>query len=204
MYRKAKILAFVVAVAMVASVFSANAQAAVSEPIDDKSHPPYAPSNPSPSDGATDVDTDVTLSWSGGDADGDTVYYDVYLEAGDSTPDKKIASGITFPSYRVSNLNYDTTYYWKVAASDDDGSVAGPVWSFTTKQNPVATIHVAVYNVSMKDELTDWSNSVTAGMIYALQDTWAINSQRFKFEITQVGYDDVVAGVLNGETDYKL
>jgi hypothetical protein len=37
--------------------------------------PPHTPSNPSPADGARGVGLSPTRSWSGGDPDGNTVYY---------------------------------------------------------------------------------------------------------------------------------
>ncbi len=98
---------------------------------------PYTPSNPDPADGETNVHVNPTLSWDGGDPHWfDTVYYDVYLEAGDSSPDVLVSEDQKATSYDPSTLEFDTTYYWQIVAEDNDGATSsGPVWSFTTRGN---------------------------------------------------------------------
>lgn len=95
--------------------------------------PPYAPSNPSPANGSTEISVNVDLSWSGGDPDsGDFVTYDVYC--GISFPLTKIASNQTGTSHALDHLLYSTKYYWKIVAWDNhQASNASPVWSFTSK-----------------------------------------------------------------------
>lgn len=94
--------------------------------------PPNTPSNPSPANGAIDQDVNLTLSWIGGDPDPeDIVTYDIYL--GTSIPPQLEASDQPSTSYTPSTLGYNTTYYWKVIARDNQGDTAeGPIWSFTT------------------------------------------------------------------------
>ena len=95
---------------------------------------PIAPNSPSPSDTATGVPVSTALDWSGGDPDGDAVTYDVYLEAGDSSPDILICDDISVSTCTPpSQLSNTTLYYWRVVSTDDRGGVtAGPTWSFTT------------------------------------------------------------------------
>ena len=61
---------------------------------------PYIPSNPSPTDNSLGVLVNTDLGWSGGDPDSeDTVTYDIYFEANDSTPDVLVSndqSNITY------------------------------------------------------------------------------------------------------------
>ena len=96
---------------------------------------PYVPSDPDPEDGETDVDIDVSLSWTGGDPDEDEVTYDIYF--GDSTPPPKVKSNQTSTTYDPpGELDFDTTYVWKIVAWDPfNYSSAGPIWSFTTEEN---------------------------------------------------------------------
>jgi|GEM_PF-1330994 len=96
-------------------------------------YPPYTPSNPSPSDGATGVSVDTDLSWTGGDPDEeDTVTYDIYF--GTTSSPLKIVSNHSATNYEPGALDYGTTYYWKIVAWDNHGvSTAGPLWNFTTE-----------------------------------------------------------------------
>ncbi|MBL7147711.1 MAG: PKD domain-containing protein [Nanoarchaeota archaeon] len=90
--------------------------------------PPYQPSNPIPSNGAVDVSINPTLQWTGGDPDGDTVTYDIYLD------NYLFASNIEQEQYSLSNLDYNTEYSWYVVAKDEEYTVTGPTWLFTTEE----------------------------------------------------------------------
>jgi len=95
--------------------------------------PPYAPYNPSPSDGSTQLPVNSDLSWTGGDPDyGDFVTYDVWF--GSSLPLTKIKSNTSGTSVALDSLTYGTTYYWKVVAWDNhQHNNTSSLWSFTTK-----------------------------------------------------------------------
>jgi PKD repeat protein len=97
---------------------------------------PYAPDNPSPSDGATDVSLDAVLSWTGGDPDADgTVTYHVYFGTSINLP--LVAENLPENSYDPGTLDYSTGYYWQIVATDDHGATAeGEVWAFTTAAVP--------------------------------------------------------------------
>ena len=93
---------------------------------------PNTPSNPSPADNADNRGINVDLNWDGGDPDsGDTVTYDIYF--GTNNPPVDVESDYTTTSYDPGQLNYDTTYYWKITSEDNNGATTdGSVWSFNT------------------------------------------------------------------------
>ncbi len=100
--------------------------------------PPAQPYNPSPEDGAVNISIDTNLSWNGGDYDpGDVVYYDVYF--GTNSEPAFLAQVGPFKwdqiniIYDLTKLNSNTTYYWKIVATDLQGaSSKSQIWSFTT------------------------------------------------------------------------
>jgi len=96
------------------------------------SDPPHPPSNPDPSDGATNVSVDATLQWDGGDPDDDTVTYDVYL--GTSLDPPLVATGVPDTIYDPEELQDNTTYHWRIVARDQYGyETNGSLWTFTTE-----------------------------------------------------------------------
>jgi len=107
--------------------------------------PPNVPSNPSPSNGATGVDIHTDLSWDGGDPDGgDNVQYWIYF--GPISPPPPTPWIFTRPGSQTritfdipADLNPATTYYWRILTSDGEKTVVGPIWKFTTVNNPPNT-----------------------------------------------------------------
>ncbi|MBN2007421.1 MAG: right-handed parallel beta-helix repeat-containing protein [Anaerolineae bacterium] len=89
---------------------------------------PIMPFDPDPADNAVDVATNSTLTWQGGDPDGDLVTYTVAFGIADPPP---VVASVTQPLYAPSLLT-DTAYYWQITASDGLSTTVGPVWQFTT------------------------------------------------------------------------
>ena len=99
--------------------------------------PPNVPSGPNPANGATSVDVNKDVSWTGGDPDPthDTVTYDVYFGTASTPP--KVSSNQTATTYNPGTLAFSTTYYWQIVAWDNHGtSAAGPIWHFATTDAP--------------------------------------------------------------------
>ena len=94
---------------------------------------PIIPNNPIPNNGATELDPEIHLSWSGGDPDSDDIVtYDIYF--GKTIPPPKIINNQATNTYIPESLDYNTVYYWRVVTHDNYGATTtGPIWQFTTK-----------------------------------------------------------------------
>jgi len=90
------------------------------------SRPPAQAANPLPANGATDVASALTLTWTAGE---DTISHNVYL--GTTDPPEFVAT-TTQASWYTGQLLDETTYYWRVDEVNTDGVATGPVWRFTT------------------------------------------------------------------------
>ena len=98
---------------------------------------PDAPTNPVPANGATGIAINPTLTWTGGDPDGDTVQYTVYgQEASAVVSDVWCAASTNITCKPPFTLKENTKYNWFVRADDQKaGQVDGPFWEFTTSSN---------------------------------------------------------------------
>jgi formylglycine-generating enzyme required for sulfatase activity len=150
--------------------------------------PPNQPSNPAPADGAMDQSVDVKLSWSGGDPDGDPVTYDVYLEAGDDSPDTLACDDVASASCDPGGLSEGEHYYWQVVARDSRGATTpGPVWGFRTEWSPpsdMVSVPAGEFTMGSNDGDSDEQPVHTVHL-----DAYAID----KYEVTNAQY----AGLLN-------
>ncbi|MCD6105318.1 MAG: fibronectin type III domain-containing protein, partial [Thermosipho sp. (in: Bacteria)] len=96
---------------------------------------PEVVDKPEPEDGASGVSTSPILRWEARDKDGDKLIYDVYFGEGEDL--KLIASDLSTDTYKLEDLKFETTYYWKVVARDKNNiGVEGPIWQFTTNYLP--------------------------------------------------------------------
>jgi len=88
---------------------------------------------PSPADGASSQGLDSQLSWTAGKV---VIMHDMYFgtdEAAIAARDMTTFKGkLMTTSYDPGALEIETTYYWAVDQFTPTGTVAGPVWSFTT------------------------------------------------------------------------
>jgi hypothetical protein len=95
---------------------------------------PNVPGSPSPAHQSTDISLTPTLSWSGGDPDGDAVSYTVVgHEAGDIFYVVWCQTNGSTTCNVPGTLKPGVTYEWAVNAEDTYGARAyGPLWEFTT------------------------------------------------------------------------
>lgn len=107
---------------------------------------------------SVDVQTLPSFSWeTATDTDDDNVTYDLLLDT-NPNPNTVIAASLTSTSYALANeLELDTTYYWKVIATDSDGnSTTSTVFQFNTRG-----IELLTANFVMDGPFSSRSNHTT-------------------------------------------
>ncbi len=125
----------VAVVTLIALLWSCSGDKGTNNPPSGK---PETPHSPVPSDQAVNQAINLTLAWQCVDPQGDSLAYDVYL--GTSNPPSLASSTFGVETCSVGPLVHATTYYWMIAARDNDANlVSGPVWSFTTEPAPTIT-----------------------------------------------------------------
>jgi hypothetical protein len=97
---------------------------------------PGVPVNVLPQDGSDDVSIFTDFAWEEGFGG---IPENYTLSLGSDNPPTNILNDIVVSDtfYLFSeNLEFNTTYYWQVKATNSYGTVAGDVWTFTTKDVP--------------------------------------------------------------------
>jgi|GEM_PF-283760 len=94
----------------------------------DGSSLPGAATNPTPTNGVTNISLTQDLSWTAG---GGATSRDVYFGTV-STPVTKVIADGTALTYDTGTMATNTTYYWRVDEKNTNGTTTGTVWSFTT------------------------------------------------------------------------
>jgi len=104
-------------------------------------NPPDEPNNPSPADGANNIDINEDLNWSCSDQDGDDLFYDIYFGTNSNPPLDK--SDHPQEGYDPGPMDFNTTYYWKIVAKDKYGeSTEGLIWDFTTESSSSIEVEI--------------------------------------------------------------
>ncbi|MFI5237555.1 MAG: T9SS type A sorting domain-containing protein [Ignavibacteriales bacterium] len=118
-----------------------------------------APSNPNPTSGQTNIPLNLAqLTWTNGAG---AVSNELYFGTNPSSL-ALVQSGSLATSWTITGVTftYGTNYYWQVVELGDSCDTNGPVWNFTTVQDP--NIFIA-FNETFNN-LTCWSPIGPLGM----------------------------------------
>ena len=120
---------------------------------------PLPATDPFPEDGAENMVTSPLLSWSEG---GFTSEFEVYFGTNPipGAAEFQGAQSAVETTFDPGTLDWDTTYYWRVDALNAIGTTEGPVWSFTTRPEPVPDAPVVwLTGDGSWSEAANWSSS---------------------------------------------
>ncbi|MBN2035314.1 MAG: SUMF1/EgtB/PvdO family nonheme iron enzyme, partial [Chitinispirillaceae bacterium] len=131
----------------------------------------------SPANNATAVNIPVTLSWSGSD-DNAIASYSVFFGTTNPPPTTPVAQNLTSDSYSPTGINYGTTYYWRVEASDGVNTGTSVVRYFRTGSQAAITVHPALYDtLCIPDDSARFAVTATGSGTIAYQ--WLRNGSAY-------------------------
>jgi fibronectin type 3 domain-containing protein len=152
----------------------------------------------SPEDESVDVSNTPTFTWS--EAGGADTYTIQLSTSGDFSSTVIDESGITETEFEAEALDWETTYFWRVRASNEAGDGEwSEVWSFTTEQEPLSAPD-AVVLVSPEDESVDVSISPT--LIWEAAAT--AESYRVQVSLSGDFSDPLIDQSLGNVTEYSI
>jgi subtilisin family serine protease len=132
---------------------------------------PAVPENPTPVDGATEIETSTDLDWD--DCPGATSY-DVYL--GISSPPVMV-DNVSISRYVPGTLDPNTQYFWKIVAINPHGQTPGSEWQFTTETEVYSHLLWAYPDSGWAHLWTlNADNQIVSTKGFALAAGWSVSS----------------------------
>jgi len=183
------------------TVYITDVSANTTEPT----NPPVV-SNPSPSDGQTNVDITLSqLSVDISDPDGDTMTWSIETSPNIGNNSGSTTDGAeTTITCSISGLQYNTTYMWYVNVTDGD-SWTNETYSFTTRPqytpDPPGSFTATTYNTTRID--LSWTKGSGADYTYIERNTianWNRGEGILIYNDTGTSYSDT--GLTPGTTYY--
>ncbi|MBM1107921.1 hypothetical protein JQC67_17330 [Aurantibacter crassamenti] len=145
------------------------------------------------------------------DPEGEAVTYEVYLDTAEN-PETKIGTNLNETSYDVTTaLAFNTTYYWKVVAIDEnENSIESGTYSFTTMNNPppsnfeLTGIENGATNIELLPTLI-WVAATDDGVVtYDLYFGLNENPELFESDITETTFEITTELHLNQTYYWKV
>ena len=160
---------------------------------------PNVPTITAPADESTEVGLSPTLEWSASDPNDDGLTYSVRFEKGNSSPDDQIGAGRNSNALSPGQLEYNTTYYWQVIATDEHGATsASPVWKFTTASEP---------NKPPRPNFTESTITAGVGEYVQLNATTSTDPDgtisTYKWDLDEDGQFELKDGAATAITSYQ-
>jgi len=161
------------------------------------------PTLTSPANNATSVNNSPTLNWNS--VSGATAYR-VQISTNQNFTSFTVNTTSNNTNYAANNLGYFTSYYWRIrAVNSTDSSNFSQVWTFKTKDQPLAQVNLSSPNnnataVSLNPTLS-WT-ALNGATNYDIQVSTSINFSSFVVNQTGVTATSYNLTSLNTFTEY--
>lgn len=164
---------------------------------------PAKTTNPTPTSGNNNVELtngNLTVKWSGST---NTTKYSVYLGTNSSSLNKIADVNYSaLPSYQLTGLSTATTYYWRIDATNEKGTVNGDTWNFHTL-TPSLMGHWPFKEAPLEGEkiadVTDYENDGSLNIAYDNNNVRIQGKENYALDLATSPNNSYIASIPNQE-----